>query len=398
MWREMRSNQAKSSRAELATAVEEEEAAGGLAALVESDGHHGFQIEELLGRARQAGDAFEGAAVAAVPSKAGTGAGEAIPADGGVGVVEEQAVGAGEGQVVGHEAFGFAGFVAPEEDALEIGVAVDEQGFLGVEGAGELFEEEAEALGEALVDLHGGGDAGEEFLLDGEEAVAVAEESDAGSGGEGGASQAEPGNDAEEVDFAFDDGEKNDFKGEQAGQGKCGVQAPADARDITDEKIRKPGRNHRWADDHEIAEGDEIDEERQVPGPTWENLFEEDGAERQDQIADQKGDRAIGVLRRWLLQQRDQRHEDGDRAGVGDLPLDVAAIGLVWIHARGRIPVRLVSLARDDGRIGAGFLMETCHFHDTKTEIHLWKGFDRGRGREAYGQAEDADDRRFGVG
>ena len=35
------------------------------------------------------------------------------------------------GQIVGHEALAFAGFVAPEEDAFEVGVAIDEQGFLG---------------------------------------------------------------------------------------------------------------------------------------------------------------------------------------------------------------------------------------------------------------------------
>src|SRR5262249_22010696 len=146
------------------------------------------------------------------PAKTGTGSGKAIPADGGVGVVEEEAVGASQGQVVGHEALGFARLVAPEEDALEVGVAVDEEGFLGVERAGQLFEEEAEAFGEALVHFHGGGNAGEELLLDGEEAVAVTEEGDAGTGGEGGACQAEPGNDAEEVDFAFNNREENDFE------------------------------------------------------------------------------------------------------------------------------------------------------------------------------------------
>ena len=57
-----------------------------------------------------------------------------------------------------------------------------------MEGSGELVEEQAEALGETLIDLHGGGDAGEEFVLDGEEAVAVAEKGDAGAGGKRGAS------------------------------------------------------------------------------------------------------------------------------------------------------------------------------------------------------------------
>src|SRR5580698_9812366 len=123
----------------------------------------------------------------------------------------------------------------------------------------------------------------------------------AGSGGEGRAGQAEPRDDAEEVDFALNYGEKNNFEREQAGQREGGIQTPADACDVADEKIREPGRDHRGADDHEVAEGDEIDEEGEVPGPIGENFFEEDGAEGKDQVADQKGDRPIGVQRRWLL-------------------------------------------------------------------------------------------------
>ena len=47
---------------------------------------------------------------------------------------------------------------------------------------------------------------------------------------------------------------------------------------------------------HEVAEGDQVDEKREVPGAVGEDFLEQDGAERQDQIPDKKGNRTIGVL------------------------------------------------------------------------------------------------------
>ena len=107
------------------------------------------------------------------------------------------------------------------------------------------------------------------------------------------------------------------------------------------QKIRKPSRHHRRADDHEVAEGHEVDEERQVPGRFGKSSFRTGSRSRlRRNKADEKWRSPGSMLRRRLLQQRDQRQQDGDRARVCDLPLDVAAISLVWIHARGRIPVR----------------------------------------------------------
>lgn len=62
----------------------------------------------------------------------------------------------------------------------------------------------------------------------------------------------------------------------------------------------------------------------------------------------------MGVLRDRLLQQRDQRQQDDDWARVSYQPLEMPAIGFVWIHARGRIRFQL-SLARDDGRASRAF-------------------------------------------
>ena len=78
-------------------------------------------------------------------------------------------------------------------------------------------------------------------------------------------SETQPGDDADPVDLAFDDGKQDEFKGKQARQREGGAKAPANARDIANEKIGKPCGDHCWADDHEIAERDQIAEKRQMP-------------------------------------------------------------------------------------------------------------------------------------
>ena len=94
-------------------AVEEEETASGLATLVEGDGEHGSNLKGMLGWSGEARKGVEAATIAAVPAEAVAGAFEAVPADGGVHVVEEEAVGACQGITFGDEALAFAGFEAP---------------------------------------------------------------------------------------------------------------------------------------------------------------------------------------------------------------------------------------------------------------------------------------------
>src|ERR1700730_645527 len=201
-------------------AVEEEKTSSGLAALVEGDRHHGAQTEQLLRRTGETRKRLERAAVAAIPSEARTCPNQTVPTDGGVEVVEEQAVGAREGEIFGNETLTFAGLQTPEKDALEIDITVDEQGFMGLEGLGELVEEQAKRFGETLLDLHGAGEAGEEVVLDGELAVAVAEESQAGAGSESGSDQADPGDNADPLDVALYGGQQTEFEGQQSGQRK----------------------------------------------------------------------------------------------------------------------------------------------------------------------------------
>ena len=63
-------------------------------------------------------------------------------------------------------------------------------------------------------------------------------------------------------------------------------------------------------------------------------------------------------------------NKNDDRARVSDLPLEMAAIGFVWIHARGRIPVRF-SLARDGEHAAGAFPAknESLKGHQTQMPI-----------------------------
>src|SRR5580704_18228195 len=143
-------------------AVDQEEAPGGLAELVEGHGKHGAHAELLLGGAGKAREGAKAAAVAAVPSEAAACAFEAVPADSSVHIVEEEAVGAGQGVTLGDEALALAGLEAPEIDAFEIGVAIGEECDLDVERSGEFVKKQPQGFGEALIYLERCGDAGEE--------------------------------------------------------------------------------------------------------------------------------------------------------------------------------------------------------------------------------------------
>jgi hypothetical protein len=235
-------------------AVDEEESAGGLAALIEGNGHQGADLELVLGGAGKARDVLERTAVPAVPAEARAWTLEVVPAEGGVHVVEKEAVGAGERKIFWDKALAFAVFKAPDENAFEVGVAVDEQSLFGTKDHGEIVEEKTEGFGQSLVDLHGGSDAGQKIAFGGKEASAVTEKGEAGASREGTTGDANPGKYAHPVDFAADGGERDQKKRKDARDGKGGVNSPAGAGDIANEKIGKPDRDGEGADVHEGGE------------------------------------------------------------------------------------------------------------------------------------------------
>src|ERR1035438_314299 len=106
-----------------------------------------------------------------------------------------------------------------------------------------------------------------------------------------------------------------------------------------------------------------------MPGRGGYDFLEQHGATRQHQVANQKRDWPSSVLGRRLLQQRDQRQQNNDRAGVSNLPFMMPAIGFVRIHARGRITYRF-SLQGMAEWVGSEhlsrFQLGTSHRNDTK--------------------------------
>jgi len=326
--------------------VDQEKAASGLATLIEGNGHQRADLEFVLGGAGEAGDVLKRTAVAAVPAKAGAWALEMVPADGGVHIVKKEAVGAGERKILGDKALAFAMFEAPHENTLEVGVAIDEQSLFGAEDDGEIVEEQAQRFGEALVDLHGGSDAGEKIAFRGEETGAVAEKGEAGASGKGTAGDADPGKHAHPMDFAADGGESYEKKREDARDGQSGVKSPASAGYVTNEEIRKPRGDREGADVHESGEGEDVANERQVPRAASKNLLRFDHEDGKDQPGDEEGNGAADFVGRRKLEKSEDGKENDNRTGIGDLPLEMVTIGRILAHARAGIFSLVISLTR----------------------------------------------------
>src|SRR5271154_287490 len=75
--------------------VQEKEAASWLPGLIEGHREHGAEVELVLRGSWEARKRLKRAAVTTVPAEAAASAFEAVPADGGVHVVEQEPVGAG---------------------------------------------------------------------------------------------------------------------------------------------------------------------------------------------------------------------------------------------------------------------------------------------------------------
>ena len=73
-----------------------------------------------------------------------------------------------------------------------------------------------------------------------------------------------------------------------------------------------------------------------MPGSFAEKAFEGNDCEREDQIGDEERDGALGVFWIGLLEQRQNRKQNDNRASEDDLPLEMAAIRFMGAHARGR--------------------------------------------------------------
>src|SRR5215469_2192944 len=128
-------------------------------ALVKRNSDEIIDTKFLLGGAGNAGKNFQVLHVAAIPAETGSAPFQGIPVKRSVHVVKQEAIRTGERQVFGGHTLALAGFELPKENALEIAIAVGQEGTLGVKFRAQIFEEKAEGLCQAKLDVHGSGDA-----------------------------------------------------------------------------------------------------------------------------------------------------------------------------------------------------------------------------------------------
>src|SRR5579883_478812 len=325
-------------------AVEKEDASDGLAALFKCRGDQRADSEFLNGGAGEARNIFQRAAVAPVPAETGALCGKRIPAEGGIEIVEEQAVGARQGQILRNQALAFALLEPPKKDALEIRVAIGEHGFLDLERGGKLIEQKAKGFGKTLIHLERRRNTGEKFVFRGEAAAAVAEEREAGAAGESARGKADPRENAHPLNFAGVNGEKHHGKGERARKGKRGVEPPADAGREANEGVREPDGNGRRGDIHEENESEEVAKERQVPVAGPQKVLEGNGRQRQGHIGEKQRKAGPSFPSGGALEQGQNRKQNEERAAIENLPLEMETVALLKAHARGS--VSRISVAR----------------------------------------------------
>src|SRR6266853_820743 len=129
--------------AECSPAVQQEQPSSRLAHLLKGNGHEGAQRQYLLRRRWETRQGLQRATVATVPSESRSSAYQAVPANRGVQVVKQKAVGAGQGEILWNQPLAFTRSQLPHEYALQIGVAVHQHGSIGVKCLRQLFQQQS---------------------------------------------------------------------------------------------------------------------------------------------------------------------------------------------------------------------------------------------------------------
>src|SRR5262249_20253207 len=146
-------------------------------------------------------------------------------------------------------------------------------GLLRVEGAREFVEQETQGLGEALIDLHGGSDAGEKVVLGGVTTEPVTEKGKPSPGREDSAAENCPGEKADPVDFVLNCCEGHNGNGEQDVQGQRSPQTVAQPDSPADEQKQKPRGHRKWRDVEKDAEGQQVAQQRKTPIAITQKVF-----------------------------------------------------------------------------------------------------------------------------
>src|SRR6266853_1441444 len=197
----------------------------------------------------------------------------------------------------------------PEEDPLQIGIAVEQESLFGMEGGRELIEKEPQRFRQSLIHLHGRIDAREEIDLGHKPPVEVAATRRA----------------------------QHQDEGNGSGKRDSQVQAPANAARVADEHEGKPHRYRGGTDIDEIPQGEQIANQRQMPRAFSEEPLQLRHKERRDQISNQKRNGTPQFIRRPALQYSEQCQQNEYGSRVNNLPLEMVTVRLMRAHARERV-------------------------------------------------------------
>ena len=125
---------------------------------------------------RQPRQILQAAPIFSIPAETVAGALELIPANAGVGMVEQEAVAARDGKIFRREARIVAGAEPPDKDAFDIGIAKRQDRLLAVESADQFAQNEPQGFRHAAVHFQQPCKLREKFLLGGVAPLAAAEE------------------------------------------------------------------------------------------------------------------------------------------------------------------------------------------------------------------------------
>src|SRR5262249_28040431 len=107
----------------------------------------------------------------------------------------------------------------------------------------------------------------------------------------------------------------------------------------------------------EEPERQQVADQRKVPVALLQKVFDENYDNRKDKVDDEKCDGTRGFARGSQLKNGKQRQNNDNRARKDDLPLEMAMVGLVGAHARGRNSSNQFSkrVSGTNGLLDAGF-------------------------------------------
>ena len=247
--------------------------------------------------ARQARQILQAAPIVAIPAETLAGSLQLIPANAGVGLVEQEAVAAIHGEIFRRKARIVPGAVSPDENAFNVGIAKGQDGLFAVEGANEFAQDEAQRFRHAAVHFQLPGELREKLLFGGVAPLAAAEECDARPGGKRPGGKRNPGHHLVPGQRAVDGRSNQKSKRDDAGQHDGTPRPPTNSRSQGNEQVDEPERHDRSSEDQEHGQRGQIEgkRKRQLSDPL--QILHQRQDQRHDQV--------------------DGNEEDGMRAALG---------------------------------------------------------------------------------